>query len=120
MKKKFKFNQDQFGWTLKGLREDLDRSNNLKSQELKQNKEIEEKKLAVKDRVDFSLKEYKEMLQKIAILESDNAFYKDMFQKLHIQEYLSIMDYASIGVEVSKDELTRKQRVHICFEIKML
>ena len=120
MKKKFKFNQDQFGWTLKSLREDLDRSNNLKSQKLDQNKEIEEKKLAVKDRVDLSLKEYKEMLEKIVVLESSNSFYEDIFRKLHIQDYIGIMDYASIGAEVRKDELTRKQRVHICFEIKML
>ena len=117
---KKKFNQDEFGWTLQSLRSNLERSNNIKNRELNQNKEIVEKELAVKDRVDLSLKEYKEMLQKIATLESSNSFYTDMFRKLHIQDYIGIMDYSSIGVEVRKDELTRKQRVHICFEIKML
>lgn len=116
---KKKFNQDQFAWTLKGLREDLDRSNNLKSRELKQSKEIAEKELAVKDRVNLSLKEYKEMQDKIAALESNNDFLEGVFKELKLKDYLSNIDFETIEIRTYKDDLRCKHKMVIAFDLEV-
>lgn len=124
---KKKFNQDEFGWTLRALRKDLNNSNNLKTKEMQQQKEIAEKQLEVKDRVDLSLKEYQGMQQeiknlknKIEILESNNDFLEGIIKELHIEDMLQIIDHSTLRTAVENDEMRRKQIVHICFEINPL
>lgn len=114
-----KFNQDQFVWTLKGLREDLNRSNNLKSRELKENKEIAEKELDVKDRVDLSLKEYKELQDKIAVLESNNDFLQGVFKDLKLKDYLSNIDFNTINIRTYRDDLRCKHKIVISFDLEV-
>lgn len=122
---KKKINQDEFGWTLRALRKDLNNSNNLKAKEMQQQKEIAEKQLEVKDRVDLSLKEYKEMQQeiknlksKIEVLESNNDFLEGLIKEFKIGDMLQIIDYSTICTEVRNDEMRRKKTVHIHFEIE--
>lgn len=124
---KKKFNQDEFGWTLRALRKDLNNSNNLKTKEMQQQKEIAEKQLEVKDRVDLSLKEYKEMQKeietlksKIETLESNNDFLEGLIKEFKIWDMLQIIDYTTIKTWVNDDWQENKKKVHITFNINPL
>ena len=124
---KKKFNQDEFGWTLRVLRKDLNNSNNLKAKEMQQQKEIAEKQLEVKDRVDLSLKEYKGMQKeietlksKIETLESNNDFLEGLIKEFKIWDMLQIIDYTTIKTWVNDDWQENKKKVHITFNINPL
>lgn len=114
---KKKFNQDKFGWTLRALRKDLNNSNNLKAKEMQQQKEIAEKQLEVKDRVDLSLKEYKEMQQEIKNLKNKNDFLEGLIKEFKIGDMLQIIDYTTIKTWVACDWQENKKKVHITFNI---
>ena len=124
---KKKFNQEEFGWTLRVLRKDLNNSNNLKAKEMQQQKEIAEKQLEVKDRVDLSLKEYKGMQKeietlksKIETLESNNDFLEGLIKEFKIWDMLQIIDYTTIKTWVNDDWQENKKKVHITFNINPL
>lgn len=103
------------------------KSYNLKQQELQQNKEIAEKQLAAKDRVDISLKEYRELTNQIdvlkrknEILEANNCYLEGVLNDLHIKNMLQIIDHKTIKTIVNDDCARYKRKVHITFEIEPL
>lgn len=88
---------------LRQLNDELETSNNLKKCELSWKKEHAEKELEVKDRVDISLKEYNEMKSKIKMLEIENASLNDLFNKIHLADYLRYIDFDKINVRQADD-----------------
>lgn len=102
---------------------ELNRQNNLKEVELRQSKkqadeqmEIEKQKLAVKDRVDISVKEYEEMKEQIKELSASNTKLKSLLRKLEIEKYLEVIDINSIEVKGIVEPLTMKKQVYIKFD----
>ena len=88
---------------LRQLNNELETSNNLKRRELAWKQEYAEKELEVKDRVDISLKEYNEMKSKIKMLEIENASLNDLFNKIHLGDYLRYIDFDNIKVRQGSD-----------------
>lgn len=88
---------------LRQLNDELETSNNLKRCELSWKKEHAEKEFEVKDRVDISLKEYNEIKSKIKMLEIENASLNDLFNKIHLGDYLRYIDFDNIKVRQGSD-----------------
>ena len=99
------------------------RQNELKETELRQNQEqfketmeLEKQKLAVKDRVDISVKEYEQLKEQVKELNKSNNLMKDLLKKIKIGEYLEIIDFSSIKVKEIVEPMTMKKQIHICFD----
>lgn len=84
--------------------------------------EIEQKKLKyeieTKDRVDISLKRYEEMKRMIEILETQNEKYRNIFERMGVEEWANDIEPSTIQVATIKDPIRLSTRVHIQFESK--
>lgn len=82
--------------------------------------EIEQKKLKheieTKDRVDISLKEYKEMKSKIELLEIKNKKYETIIDKIGLKEYEENIELDTIKVHTAYDPARMRKTVRIMFE----
>lgn len=81
--------------------------------------EIEQKKLKheieTKDRVDISLKEYKEMKSKIELLEIKNKKYETIMEKIRLKEYEENIELETIKVHTTYDPAQMRNIVRIMF-----
>lgn len=103
---------------LNRLSREIEENTNLRRCEVSQQKEIAEKELAVKDRVDISLKEYNEMQSKIKRLEVENASFNDLFNRMCVGEYLRYIDFNTIKVKQIQDVDPLSKYILIKFGLK--
>lgn len=103
---------------LSRLNREIEENNNLREREICQQKEIAENELAVRDRVDISLKEYNEMKSKIKMLEIENASFNDLFNKMCVGDYLRYIDFNTIKVRQSEDVDPIDKYIIIRFKLK--
>lgn len=88
-----------------------------KEQLVLENKRLDFEK-ETKDRVDISLKQYEEMKRKIETLEEQNEKYKNIFERMGVEEWANDIEPNTIQVSTMKDPVRLSTRVHIQFESK--
>lgn len=86
---------------IKLRRDQINQERYLKEKELdilKSKNDLIQDDLDTKNRVDISLKEYEELQNKIKDLDSENSYYKNVFEQLKLDEYLHYLDLSDVNL----------------------
>lgn len=101
-----------------GIQDAIIKQNKIAKEQLEFEKNKFEFETKNKDRVDISLKRYEEMKSQIETLKEQNEKYRNIFERMGVEEWANDIEPSTIQVATMKDPIRLSTRVHIQFESK--